>query len=287
MFCTRCGDPQSDAAAYCSNCGAPLASHAPPAGQSADPAGKTQVTDTTVRPNVGGPEDRSHTRAEPQAETRPAPQGDPITQVGDISRSQAGAAGLAGAKSPIDFGRLLPGDLLAGTASLLVLISLFFPWYSFAASPARASAQATLAQQQLLLAVCGQQLDICASNVAPKFSVSALGAGAGGWRFLILVVAILVVLYVLSRTLQVVAGAVPSHWQVLIGMTALQGLLVLIAFFANPLGILNPLGSSSWAFGAFLALIAAIAAAVGGVLVMQEDKKQNALRASLPKAAGG
>ncbi|MGH3222218.1 MAG: hypothetical protein ACRDPY_26585 [Streptosporangiaceae bacterium] len=155
------------------------------------------------------------------------------------------------------------------------------------ASPARASAQATLAQQQLLLAICGQQLDICASNVAPKFSVSALGAGAGGWRFLILVVAILVVLYVLSRTLELVARAVPSHWQVLVGMTALQGLLVLIAFLANPLGILDPLGSSSWGFGAFLALIAVIAAVVGAVLVMQENKKQGALSATLPDAAGG
>ena len=287
MFCTRCGSPQNDDAAYCSNCGAPLASHAPPAGQSADPAGKTQVTDPRVGPNIGGPEDRSHARAGPQAEARPSPQGDPIPRVGDVPRSQAGAAGLAGTRSPIDFGRLRPGDLIAGIASFLVFISLFFPWYSFAASPARASAQATLAQQQLLLAVCGQQLDICASNVAPKFSVSALGAGAGGWRILILVVAILVVLYVLSRTLDVVARAVPSHWQVLVGMTALQGLLVLIAFFVNPLGILDPLGSSSWAFGAFLALIAAIAAVVGAVLVMQENKKQSTLSATLPDAAGG
>lgn len=257
MFCTRCGSPQSDDAAYCSNCGAPLDSRAPSAGKSADP------------------------------EAQPSPEGDPIPRVGDIPRSQAGAAGLAGTPSPIDFGRLRPGDLIAGITSFLVLISLFFPWYSFVASPARASAQATLAQQQLLLAICGQQLDICASNVAPKFSVSALGAGAGGWRFLILVVAILVVLYVLSRTLELVARAVPSHWQVLVGMTALQGLLVLIAFLANPLGILDPLGSSSWGFGAFLALIAVIAAVVGAVLVMQENKKQGALSATLPDAAGG
>jgi hypothetical protein len=138
-----------------------------------------------------------------------------------------------------------------------------------------------------LLAVCGQQLDICASNVAPKFSVSALGPGAGGWRFLILVVAILVVLYVLSRTLEAVARAVPSHWQALAGMTALQALLVLIAFLANPLGILDPLGSSSWAFGAFLALIAAIAAVVGAFLVMQEGRKQRVTRATLPDAAEG
>jgi hypothetical protein len=239
MFCTRCGNRQDDDAAYCANCGAPLAARAATAGQAAGPAGATQVT---------------------------------------------GTAGSAGTRSQIEFGRLRPGDLVAAIASFLVFISLFFPWYSFAASPARASAQATLAQQQLLLAVCGQQLDICVSNVAPKFSVSALGAGAGGWRILILVVAILVVLYVLSRTLDVVARAVPGHWQVLAAMTVLQGLLVLIAFLANPFGILDPLGSSSWAFGAYLALVAAIAAVVGAVLVMQENKKST-VRATLPDAA--
>ncbi len=60
--------------------------------------------------------------------------------------------------------------------------------------------------------------------------------------------------------------------------------MVLIAFFANPLGILDPLGSSSWAFGAFLALIAAIAAVVGAILVMQENKKQHAVSPALPNA---
>src|ERR1700757_96799 len=78
MFCTRCGNPQNDDAAYCSNCGAPLASHAQPVGQSADPAGATRMTDTTAGPNLGGPEDLSHASARPQGEARPSPQGDPI-----------------------------------------------------------------------------------------------------------------------------------------------------------------------------------------------------------------
>jgi hypothetical protein len=62
---------------------------------------------------------------------------------------------------------------------------------------------------------------------------------------------------------------------------------VLIAFFANPLSILDSLGSPSWAVGAFLALIAAIAAVVGSLLVMQENKKQRAVGPTLPDAAGG
>jgi hypothetical protein len=209
--------------------------------------------------------------------TAPAPQ----------QRSDARGAGAAETRSPIDFGRLRPGDLIAGIALFLVLVSLFLPWYSFAASAAQASATATPAQQQLMLAVCSGQPAVCSSDAPPQFSVSALGGAAGGWRFLILVVAIVAVLYVLSRTVDGVARAVSSHWQVLVGLTAFQGLLVLIAFFANPLGILGSLGSPSWAVGAFLALVAAIAAVVGAILVMQENKKQGAVNPALPDAARG
>jgi hypothetical protein len=74
---------------------------------------------------------------------------------------------------------------------------------------------------------------------------------------------------------------------VLVGITAFQGLLVLVAFVANPLGILDSLGSSSWAFGAFVALIAAIAAGVGAILVMQEYKKLNAVSPALSDAVRG
>jgi hypothetical protein len=197
------------------------------------------------------------------------------------------AASPAETRSPIDFGRLHPGDLIAGIGSLLVLISLFFPWYSFAASAAHASATATPGQQQLALAICADQPAVCSSTAPPQFSVTALGAGAGGWRFLILVVAIIAVLYVPSRALEGVARAFRYHWQVLVGLTAFQGLLVLIAFAANPLGLFGSLGSSSWAVGAFLALIAAIAAVVGATLVMQENKKQRAVNPVLPDAARG
>jgi len=239
----------------------------------------------TVGPNHPRPEDHSQARGSPQAE--PSPQNHTVPPAENVPPSRAGMAALAGTWSPFDFGRLRPGDLIAGIASFLVFISVFIPWYSFAASVDSASANATLAQQQLMLAVCSDQPAVCQSSVPPQFNVSALDGGAGGWRFLILVVAIITVLYVLSRTLDVVAQAVPNHWQVLIGMTALQGLLVLIAFAANPLSILDSLGSSSWAFGAFLALIAAIAAVVGAILVMQESKKQPVVSPTLSGAARG
>lgn len=238
----------------------------------------------TGEPNLSRPENRSQARAWPAAEAQPSPKDDAIAPTSDVPKSQPGTAARAEIRSPFDLKRLRRGDLMAGIAAFLVFISLFIPWYSFAASADSASATATLAQQQLLLAVCGNQPVICESSIPPQFSISALDGGAGGWRFLILVVAIIAVLYVLSRTLDMVA--VPYHWQVLVGITAFQGLLVLIAFFANPLSILDSLGSSSLEFGAFLALIAAIAAAAGAVLVMQEVKKQRAVGPSSPDGAG-
>ena len=197
-----------------------------------------------------------------------------------------GGTALPETRSPFNFGRLRPGDVAAGIASFLVFISVFFPWYSFTASAASAGEQATPAQQQLVLAICGDQPTVCSSDVAPHFSVTALGGGAGGWRLLILVVAIVAVLYVLSRTLAGTARAVPYHWQTLVGITAVQGLLVLIAFIANPLGILDSFGSSSWAFGSVLALIAAIAAVGGAILVMRETKKPPAFGSTTAHTPG-
>ena len=144
---------------------------------------------------------------------------------------------LPATRLPFNFGRLRPGDVAAGIASFLVFISVFFPWYSFAASAAQSGDQATPAQQQLVL--------------------------AGG-----------------------TARAVPYHWQALVGITAFQGLLVLIAFVANPLSILDSLGSSSWAFGLVFALIAAIAAVGGAILVMRETKKPPAFSSTTAHAPG-
>jgi hypothetical protein len=167
------------------------------------------------------------------------------------------------------FGRLRPGDTIAGIASFLVLISLFLPWYSFSATATNA-ADPTPAQQQLVLTLCNSQPSLCNSDAPPQVSIGALDTAAGGWRYLILVIAIIAVLYVLSRAVEGVARAVTSHWQLLLGITVLQGVLVLVAFFANPLGILDDYGSSSWAAGAILALIAAIAA-VGGALMVRHS----------------
>lgn len=86
----------------------------------------------TVEPNLLRPEEHSQVRARPQAP--PVPPDDAIPLAGDIQQPpKAGTAVPVDTRSPFSFGRLRPSDLLAGIASFLVLISLFLPWYSFAA----------------------------------------------------------------------------------------------------------------------------------------------------------
>ena len=74
----------------------------------------------------------------------------------------------------IDFRRLGTGDLVALGGSVLLFISLFLSWYTVKVSDQFGS-------------IGG--------------STSALGTGAGGWRVLILVLDILIILYLFVRTL--------------------------------------------------------------------------------------
>lgn len=75
-----------------------------------------------IEPDFPRPENRTRAPVWPQAE---APQDGAILPAGNVPQSQAGKAALPRTRSPFDFGRLRPGDLIAGIASFLVLISLF------------------------------------------------------------------------------------------------------------------------------------------------------------------
>jgi hypothetical protein len=240
--------------------------------------------------DIPQPENRSWAEGWSQPQAQPSPPDDAIPPAGgspQYQQYQAGTATRAGTRPPFDFGRLRRGDLIAGIASFIVFITLFLPWYSFAAAAASASETATPAQQQLVLAICADQPAVCSSQAPPQFSVGGLSGVGGGWHYLILVVAIIAVLYVLSRATDAMPQAARYHWQTLLGLTALQGLLVLIAFVDNPLSLLDSVGSSGWGVGAILALIAAIAAVSGAVLVMQESKKQSGVSPAVPGAAAG
>lgn len=164
----------------------------------------------------------------------------------------------AGAPAPapasalrFDPSRLSLGDRVAGIATLVLFIALFFPWYSVSVSSSSV-------------------------GLAGSASTSALGSAAGGWRYLILILCLLIlgdlaVRAVVSRPLQLPA----PHWQVLGAALGLNALLTLLAFLLKPsVGVTTvPFSlnvSVSWSYGAFIGLIAALVALAGGVQLRRE-----------------
>jgi uncharacterized paraquat-inducible protein A len=107
-----------------------------------------------------------------------------------------------------------------------------------------------------------------------SFTLSATASGAGGWRFLILVVSILIVLYLLVRTVLSVAPRLPlPHWQLLTAASGVNAALVLISFLVKPFSSLDLFGISvSWSYGAFLGLAAAAVAVIGSAMRRNEPE---------------
>ncbi|MGH9172014.1 MAG: hypothetical protein ACRD0Z_14285 [Acidimicrobiales bacterium] len=157
----------------------------------------------------------------------------------------------------IDFRRLGRGDLVAVIATAVVFISLFLPWYSYTDTNASDG--------------CG-----VTAGSSCSLSISALGSGAGGWRFLILVICLLVAGLLFLRSFLVSGLRTPlPHWQLLTALCSLNLLLIVISFLVKPgfYGLLAAAGiSSSWSYGAFIGLIAGIAAVVGGSMRRTEPE---------------
>ncbi len=128
-----------------------------------------------------------------------------------------------------DLRRLSRADQAAGSASLIVLISLFLPWFGF-------SALGT--------------------------SISVSGTSAHGYLVLVVITALLIDGYLLLRSGW---GEFPfplpiAHQTLLLAGTSVQFLLVLIGFLDVPLAGLG------WEIGAYLAVIAAALAAAPAVM---------------------
>jgi hypothetical protein len=176
-------------------------------------------------------------------------------------------AAAAPRQRTVNGSRLRPGDLIAAGGSLLVLITLFLPWYTAHQSQAtRTPSLADISRLGALAsAICGGRA-ACLSN-ASTISISALHGGAGGWRILILILAIVTFAYLLVKVVLPDPSRLP-HWQLVTGLTTLTGILTLIALLANPLNAFNGLGATAGiGIGAIIGLIAALAAVGGGVLL--------------------
>jgi hypothetical protein len=123
-------------------------------------------------------------------------------------------------------------DQIVGGASLLLLISLFLPWYTYSAG---------------------------------LFSGSVSGTTGHGYLWIVFILALAVVAYLIVQAgFQTLPFHLPfSPAQLLLGLTGINLLLVIIAFLLKP-GTGSGFGDISvgWGFGAFVGLICAIAAVV-------------------------
>lgn len=138
----------------------------------------------------------------------------------------------------LDLRRLNRVDQAVGIASLVVFISLFLPWYGF-------------------------------SEFDASFSLS--GTSAHGYLVLVLILALLLVGYLLLRSGwdKFPVNLPIAHAPLLLIATGLQFLLVLIGFFDKPAAELD------WEIGAYLALIAAVAAAAPVVIPAVRSWQEN------------
>ena len=206
MFCGQCGGQVAEGSAACGRCGAP--------------AGR-------------GP---ARPASAPPPSTFPAEASRPSTSAARTSKPGASPASTPPASSPgaatqgfsFDAARLSQADRIAGAASVVLLVSLFLPWFT--------------------------------ASAGPFGSASASGMTAHGylWVVFLLCVGIVAFLVLGSGFVKLPFSLPAARETILLAATGLNLLIVLLAFSIRPdgFGVL----SIGWAFGAFVALIAAIAA---------------------------
>lgn len=166
----------------------------------------------------------------------------PAVAAAPAARPRAGRVGAATvpAGSPphsltFDAKRWGRGDYVVGAAELVLFIALFLPWFSYNAG-----------------------------GFGPV-SLSASALDAKGWMYLVFLVALGLMGYLILRAMWDGARPPLPHWQALTGATGLALLLTLLAFLTKPVG-------TSWSFGAYLGLVAAIVALVGSIIRGKEPE---------------
>jgi hypothetical protein len=142
----------------------------------------------------------------------------------------------AGSRSAFDVGKLNRADAFFGGASLLLLISMFFAWYTL-------------------------------NFTAATGSVSGSGSvnGFHGWRYLIFLLALAGIAYVLGKGLGVLPQLPLPAWQVMGVIGVADVVLVILAFLTKPTGSYTSVFGGgyhwSWGFGLILALVMSLVVA--------------------------
>lgn len=155
--------------------------------------------------------------------------------------SEAAGGGMRPATTAPAFGfdvrQWTPGDQVAGLASLVLLISLFLPWFT---------------------------VRVSGFSAFSGLSASGSGTTAHGWLWIVFVLVLVIFgLLILAAIQPPPRLGFPLPYElVLLVLTGLNLLLVLIAFVDKPSASFVSVG---WDYGAFIALIAAIVALVPAV----------------------
>ena len=186
MFCTQCGSDVPDGAIACPGCGTRLTTQGPvrPA-QSASPAG-------TAGPAASPAGTASH------------------------------AGQVTGPAFRFDPNRWTAGDRITGISTVLLLVSLFLPWYGVS-----------------FLGISAQ----------------ADGLTGHGYLYIVLLLCLAILGYLgLRAGSEELPARLPlAHEQRLLAATGVNAALVLLAFLIRPEG-------TGWRFGAFTGVLAALAA---------------------------
>jgi hypothetical protein len=140
-------------------------------------------------------------------------------------RAAAGPAAAGHAASPafrLDLSRLTNSDRITGTGTLLLLVSLFLPWYGV--------------------------------NIL-GISAEADGLNVHGYLYIVLLLCVAIMAYlVFWAGFEELPVRLPlTHEQRLLAASGVNTALVLLAFLIRPDG-------TGWRFGAFLGLLAALVA---------------------------
>ena len=218
MICTQCGCNISGRTAACPACGARLAAQSMPAqsmpaqgvaGQSMPAQGvagqsmPAQGIPPQGMPSQGMPAQSAAGRFQP-------------TQPGHLAEHAASPA------FRLELSRLTNSDRVTGIASLVLLVSLFLPWYGVN-----------------LLGI----------------SAEADGLTVHGYLYIVLLLCVAIIAYlVMWAGFEELPVRLPlSHQQRLLVASGLNTVLVLLAFLTKPDG-------TGWRFGAFAGLLAALIA---------------------------
>ena len=203
MICTQCGCNISGRTAACPACGARLAAQSMPAQSMPAQGVAGQSMPAQGMPSQGRPAQSAAGRFQP-------------AQPAHLPEQAASPA------FRLELSRLTNSDRVTGIASLVLLVSLFLPWYGVN-----------------LLGI----------------SAEADGLTVHGYLYIVLLLCVAIIAYlVMWAGFEELPVRLPlSHQQRLLVASGLNTVLVLLAFLTKPDG-------TGWRFGAFAGLLAALIA---------------------------